>query len=49
MSKDFDEINPHPLDTQPSIRVGSKEFEEMLLGVMINKHNDPEEDFDLNA
>ena len=31
----------------PGYKIGSKEFEEMVLGVMINKHNDPDEDFDL--
>ena len=28
-------------------KVGSKEFKEMVLGVMVNKHLDLDEDFDV--
>ncbi len=28
-------------------KVGSKEFQDMVMGVMLNKHLDPDEDFDL--
>ena len=31
----------------PGIKVGSKEFQDMVLNVMINKHNNPDEDFNL--
>ncbi len=31
----------------PGYKVGSKEFKEMVLGVMVNKHLDPDEDFDV--
>ena len=31
----------------PGVKVGSEEFKNMVLGVMINKHNNPDEDFDL--
>lgn len=30
-------------------KVGSKEFQDMVMGVMVNKHLDPDEDFDLKA
>ena len=49
MSKENND-NPklgHPAFDGPGIKVGSPEFEKMILGVMINKHNDPDEDFDL--
>ncbi|BAQ85040.1 hypothetical protein [uncultured Mediterranean phage uvMED] len=39
-------MSKNPFDG-PSIKVGSEEFKEMVMGVMINKHNDPDEDFDL--
>lgn len=32
----------------PSIEIGSDKFKEMVMQVMINKHNDADEDFDLN-
>ena len=31
----------------PGVKVGSEEFKKMVLDVMINKHNNPDEDFDL--
>lgn len=39
-------MSKNPFDG-PGFKPGSKEFKEMVLGVMINKHNDPDEDFDL--
>lgn len=32
----------------PAIDINSSEFFDMVSKVMINKHNDPEEDFDLS-
>ena len=31
----------------PGYKVGSKEFQDMVMGVMVNKHLDPDVDFDL--
>ena len=31
----------------PGYKIGSKEFQDMVMGVMVNKHLDPVEDFDL--
>ncbi len=39
-------MSKNPFDG-PGFKPGSQEFKELVLGVMINKHNDPDEDFDL--
>ena len=44
-NKKNDPINPFD---GPGVKVGSEEFKNMVMGVMINKHLDPDEDFDLN-
>ena len=39
-----DPINPF---AGPGIKIDSEEFKNMLMNVMLNKHNNPDEDFDL--
>tara|TARA_B100001559_G_scaffold313130_1_gene311773 strand:- start:4818 stop:4943 length:126 start_codon:yes stop_codon:yes gene_type:complete len=41
-------MKDNPFDG-PSIEIGSDKFKEMIMQLMINKHNDADEDFDLNA
>ena len=47
MSKNNKNDPVNPFDG-PGVTVGSEEFKKMVIGVMINKHLDPDEDFDLN-
>jgi|TARA_R100000995_G_C3368016_1_gene70444 hypothetical protein len=42
--KKNDPVNPFD---GPGVKVNSEEFKNMVMGVMLNKHLDPDEDFDL--
>jgi len=46
MSKNEKNDPVNPFDG-PGVSIHSEEFKNMVMGVMLNKHNDPEEDFDL--
>ena len=45
-NKKNDPINPFD---GPGVKVNSEEFKNMVMGVMINKHLDPDDDFDLRS